>query len=75
MTDISRVIESIKRESNQNLDTERAKVNGLIRETKETIAFQTNDKVGHLKEELLVRIRDLEKVFKFHTYLINISSV
>jgi hypothetical protein len=65
LTDTSRVFESIKRENNQNLDTERAKLNAFIRETKETLASQTSDKLEWLKDDLIARIRDLEKVFHF----------
>ncbi len=59
-----RSVESLKRQINQNFETEKIKVNALINETKDLISLSSNDKIEKTKEEILGRIRELEKVCK-----------
>lgn len=57
-----RSVESNKREIYQNLENERSRLNSLLMETKESTLLIANDKIEKAKEDLLNRIRDLEKV-------------
>ncbi len=57
-----RSIESLKRQITQNFETEKIKVNALINETKDLISLSSSDKIEKTKEEILSRIRELEKV-------------
>jgi hypothetical protein len=54
----------LKRQISQNFETEKIKVNALINETKDLISLSSNDKMEKTKEEILGRIRELEKVLQ-----------
>ncbi len=54
----------MKRQISQNFETEKIKVNALINETKDLISLSSNDKMEKTKEEILGRIRELEKVLQ-----------
>lgn len=56
-----RNIDSLKRQINQNFESEKIKVNSLVNETKDLISVSSNDKIDKLKEEMANKLRDLEK--------------
>jgi hypothetical protein len=60
--EVLRSLESIKREFYQNIETERTRLNTAINESRETALIVTNDRIEKTKEDILIRIRDVEKV-------------
>jgi hypothetical protein len=56
-----RSIEALKRQINQNMESEKIKVNSLVLETKDLISVSANEKIDRVRDELMSRIRDLEK--------------
>lgn len=62
-TEVLRSLESIKREFYQNMETERTKVNTAINESRETALIVATDRIEKTKEDILNRMRDVERVF------------
>ena len=60
-----RAIDMSKREIYQNMDTDRARMNAQLAETRDAVMFHTNDRVEKAKEELNIKMRDVERVSNF----------
>lgn len=60
-----RSLESMKREFYQNIENERTKLNSMISETRDASLLITNDRIDKTKEDLLNRIREVERVSIF----------
>ena len=60
--EVQRALESVKREFYQNIETERARVNTVINESRETALIIATDRIEKTKEDILIRIRDVERV-------------
>lgn len=60
-----RAIDNSKREIYQNMETDRARLNAQIAETRDAVMFHTNDRVEKAKEDLTIKLRDVERVSSF----------
>ena len=63
--EVQRALESVKREFYQNMETERTRVNTVIGESRETALILATDRIEKTKEDILTRIRDVERVSNF----------
>lgn len=57
-----RTLESLRREFYASIEAERAKSNAYLNETKELTQMAANEKLERLKDDFLVKMRDLERV-------------
>lgn len=57
-----RIIDANKRDLSQQLENDRIKMNTILNEYKEFLLVQSNDKLDKIKDDLYIRIRDIEKV-------------
>lgn len=62
----TRSLEAFKREFYQNMDNERNRMNSVLTDSKDTILMMANDKTEKAKEDLLGRLREIEKVFRIN---------
>ena len=60
-----RAIDNSKREIYQNMETDRARLNAQIAETRDAVMFHTNDRVEKAKEDLTIKLRVVERVSSF----------
>lgn len=57
-----RSLESLRREFNQNIEAERARSNAFMNESKESSIIAYNDKIEKTREDLMSKLRDIERV-------------
>ena len=57
-----RALENQKRELLQVIDNERMRTNSLLHDTKDSISLIATERIERAKDEMLSKIRDLERV-------------
>jgi hypothetical protein len=57
-----KLIETIKRDVHVSMEAERARVNAHLFESKESTLLIANERIERAKEELLSRVKDIERV-------------
>jgi hypothetical protein len=58
-----RIVDANKRDLTQQLENDRIKMNTILNEYKELLLAQSNDKLDKIRDDLYIRIRDIEKVY------------
>lgn len=69
LSETMRQVESNKREIFQSIENEKLRINHQLSENKEATLLLTNDKTDKAKEDILNRIRDLERVNFIYIYI------